>query len=419
MNVGIIGGGITGLALTHALARRGIQTTLLERSPEIGGVIRTIEREGDVLELGPQRTRLVPPVRRLVEELDLGDELLEAAPGSELFVWTRGRLRRVPRSVGGLATGDLLTPGGRIRMAAEPLTAGLDPDESVAAYFTRKCGAEAYRTLFGPLISATFASDPARMRAGQALPMLLEPLGVRRSLLAAARRWRPTGAAPACTFRHGMATLPRALAAKHAARLRLGVGATAVRGTGTGVEIRTDGGEALTVDHVVLTCEAHAAAALLASSHADVADRLAGLSYNEVCVVPLRVENTPAGFGFQVAFGEDWQTRGVTWNAALFGRTQLATAYLGGGRAPEIADWSDADVGRVAAREFEEIHGISAEPLAVARPALPAYDETWSRLDGLVLPERVTIAASYTGRLGISGRIAEVETLAERLSSAA
>ena len=98
MRIGIVGGGITGLALTHALARRGVESVLFERSERLGGVIRTRHENGRILELGPQRTRLVPPVRRLIRELDLEHQVLEARSGAGLIIWARGRLRGVPRS---------------------------------------------------------------------------------------------------------------------------------------------------------------------------------------------------------------------------------------------------------------------------------------------------------------------------------
>ena len=209
MRIGIIGGGITGLALTHALARLGVDSILFERSEEVGGVIRTVRPGGRVVELGPQRTRLVAPVRRLVDELGLGAELLHARPGAHLFIWARGRLRVVPSHPGALLTGDLLSPAGRLRAALEPLTAGLRDGESVARYFRRKVGAEAYRRLFGPLVSATFGSDPETMPAARVLPMILDPLGVRRSLLAAARRRPPRRGRPGVYLprRHGHAAL--------------------------------------------------------------------------------------------------------------------------------------------------------------------------------------------------------------------
>lgn len=418
MRVGIVGGGITGLALTHALARRGVDSILFEGSDEVGGVIRTGSHDGRVVELGPQRTRLAPPVRRLVDELELRGEILEARPGARLFIWARGRLRTVPAGPREFLTEDLLSPAGRARAALEPFTRGIRPGESVARYFRRKVGREAYMRLFGPLVSATFGSDPETMPAARVLPMFLGPLGVRRSLLAAARRRKPVAAPPAFTFRAGMATLPRAIARRHASRIRIAAPVEKIRRSGRRFEIGHGGSGpgSETVDHVAITTPAPAAADLLRNIAPAAADRLAGLRYHRVAVVPLAVESAPEGFGFQVALGEPWRTRGVTWNASLFARDGLCTAYLGGGLDPAVTGWETARLERAAADEYRAIHGVAAVPIRTARPRLPAYDGSWAALDGLDLPPGITLAAGYTGRLGISSRIAEAEAVAERLA---
>lgn len=419
MRVGIIGGGITGLALTHALARRGVDSILFEGADDVGGVVRTSLHDGRAVELGPQRARLSPPVRRLVDELELREEILEARPGSRLFIWARGRLRVVPTRPRGLLTGDLLSPAGRAHAALEPFTRGIRPRESVARYFRRKLGREAYARLFGPLVSATFGSDPETMPAARVLPMFLDPLGVKRSLLAAAQRREPGATAPAFTFRAGMGTLPRAIARRHAERVRVSAPVEEVRRSGRRFEIGHGGvrPDSEAVDHVAVATPAPAAANLLRNVAPAAADRLAGLRYHRVAVVPLEVEGAPEGFGFQVALGESWRTRGVTWNASLFGRDGLCTAYLGGGLDPGVAAWETTRLERTAADEYEAIHGMAAAPVCTARPRLPAYDGSWTALDGLDLPPGITLAAGYMGRLGISSRIAEAESVAERLAA--
>jgi len=395
MRVGIVGGGITGLALTHALARIGVDSILFEREEIPGGIIRT---------------------RGLVEELGLESRVLVARPGARLFIWREGRLRTVPTSPVEALRSDLLSLSGRLRLLAEPLTGPLEDDESVAAYFRRKTGDEAYRALFGPLVSATFASDPERMPARHSLPPILGPLGVRRSLLAAAHRRRASGA-PACTFRGGMRELPAALAARHAGRVSLGTEVAALEAEGDGVTIRLEGGAGVAVDHVVVTTPAPVAARLLEPVATAASHRLAALAYHEVTTVHLAVPRTPEGFGFQVAFGESLRTRGVTWSASLFGREPAAVAaYLGGGLDPEVCGWPDARAAEIAAEEYEEIHGVPATALLVSRAALPAWDGSWDRLDALPLPPFVHLAANYRARPGIAGRIAEAERLAADLA---
>ena len=181
----IIGAGITGLVLAHELAGRGEDFLVLEARSEPGGVIRTLEVEGRLYEAGPQRTRLVPPVRALVRELGLEDELLTAPPGLPLYVYRSGRLREVPFSIGAAFRTDLIGLPGKLRVLLEPLTGGERPDETVGSFLTRKFGREAYETMLGPLYGGLYASDPEDMLMRWTLSRALENFGIEGSILAA------------------------------------------------------------------------------------------------------------------------------------------------------------------------------------------------------------------------------------------
>jgi protoporphyrinogen oxidase len=186
--------------------------------------------------------------------------------------------------------------------------------------------------------------------------------------------------------------------------------------SGTGLSVGLDSGAAENFDRVVLTTPAGVAAEILEAGAPGAGHAaLSGLRYNDVAIVSLLGDPGRTGFGFQTAFDSPWHIRGVTWAGSLFGRAGACTAYLGGGLDPEIADWSDAEVADCAAGEFREIHGRPAQPLAVVRARLPAYDESWDALGSLALPDGVIIAANYQGRLGISARIAQAEELADAL----
>src|SRR5687767_12377392 len=179
--------------------------------------------DGHLLDWGPQRARLTRGMRDLIAELGLADQVVVARPGLDLFVYRRGRLRRVPFSVGRFLASDIVGPLAKARAALEPLTAGPDPGESVERYFTRKFGRELYETLIGPLYGGLYGSDPADMVVGLSLLHVLEEFGVGRSLvlklLSGGGRIDPP---PACSFRDGMHALPVALAAALGARVRTG-----------------------------------------------------------------------------------------------------------------------------------------------------------------------------------------------------
>jgi protoporphyrinogen/coproporphyrinogen III oxidase len=182
--IAVVGGGISGLAVGYHLQRAGVECAVLEASTGTGGVLASARVEGRLLELGPQRTRLTPPLRRLVANLGLGPRVI-TAPELPLFIYRGGRLREVPLGIGSFLATDLIGWRDRARLLLEPFTAPLAPGESVAAYFTRKFGRRAYDRLIAPVYGGLYASDPADMPARHALEPALRALGVRGSVLAA------------------------------------------------------------------------------------------------------------------------------------------------------------------------------------------------------------------------------------------
>lgn len=413
----VVGGGISGLALGRELAARGREFVVLEAGDRVGGVIRSREVDGHLLDWGPQRTRLTRAMRALVDEVGLGPQVVSAPSGLDLFVYRHGRLRRVPFSAGAFLRSDVVGPGAKLRAALEPLTAGADPTESVATYFTRKVGRELYETLVGPLYGGLYGSDPRDMVVGLSLGHVLEEFGVGRSLVM--KLMRGGGRIvppPACSFTRGMAALPEAVAAALGGRVRRSARVEALRPNGGGWDVHTSAGSFHATD-VVLCVPAPQAAALLEPVAADAARRVASLRYNPLGVVHLRAETTLKGMGFQVSFAEPLALRGVTYNDSLFARKNVYTAYLGGGVRPEVAALDDRALGRLAVDEFRLCTGFDAEPIAVAQERMPAWDRTWSALAGLGLPPGLHLDANWESRPGLPGRLARARTVAERLAS--
>lgn len=414
--IAIVGGGISGLALGHALDERGAEWVLLEAGQEVGGILRTVEVQGHPLDVGAQRTRMTAQVRELVEDAGLLDELIVAPPSLPLHVYRDGRLRRVPFSVAEAVATDLVSLPGKLRILLEPLTSGLRPDESVERFLVRKFGREAYENLLGPLYGGLYASDPARMPARHALAGAMRTFGVTgRSLLLTLLRRRGGDPPPTITFREGMQALPRGLAKLHRDHVRTGTPVTSVEGDPAGGWVVKGGHESVKAEGVVLTTPAGVSAEILEAVAPAASKRLRALRYNRLAVVHLRTDVELESFGYQVAFGEDLRSRGVTLNSAAFGRDGVVTVYLGGMQDPELPDWPDERIAGTARDEFHLVTGADAEVLHVARTVIPAWDDTWDAMAGIELPEGIRLCANYTGRPGVPGRALEAKRVAAEL----
>jgi oxygen-dependent protoporphyrinogen oxidase len=418
--VGIVGAGITGLALSHHLAERGVDSVAFEASDRPGGVIRTEHVDGAVHEWGPQRTRLTAPVRELVDAAGIGGTVIHADSELPMYVYADGALGEVPLSVRAFLRTDLLSVRGKLRVLAEPLTAPGRPEETAAGLFTRKFGREAYENAIGPLFGGIYASDPAEMPARHALADLLRLESDAGSLLRTALHRLGKSRPPAASFEDGMARLPEALAERHTDRIRFQTPVTSVRPTDGGDAYRIETDEVTEcVDHVVLTTAADVTAGIVADLDPGSADALASLNYNPLAMVYLRSSVDARGLGYQVRRGENLHTLGVSWNASAFDRDGVYTVFLGGVDEPCLVDRPDRELARIAIEEFEAVMGTDADPIAVNRltRGFPAYDHSWGALDRVSLPEGVHLATNYTGRVGVPSRVQEAEGLAERLGS--
>src|SRR5690606_18746228 len=413
--IAIVGAGITGLALAHYLSTLGVECIVLEAAETAGGAIRTVNEDGRVLELGPQRMRTSRELDRLIGELGLEGQRIDAPAGLPLLIYHAGALHRVPMGLREALRSDLFGWRGKLRLLVEPLTGGARGDETVAHYLTRKLGREAYERVAGPLFGGLYASDPADMLVRHSLAGLLRELGVRRSLTRALRRRRGAGSA-VVSFRAGMQTLTDALYARHRDRIWLSTRVHGVRLADGRVELETDRGT-IEASHVVLTTPADVTAALLRDAAPEAAGRLARLQYNPLAIVHLHSDARLEGSGYQVSFGERLETRGVTFNANLFGRDGIYTAFLGGARHPRRVDLPDFRIAAIASAEFELVTGAEARVLRVSRTRIPAWDRSWKALDGLELPPRIHLAANYESRAGIPGRVVRARQLAETLAA--
>jgi oxygen-dependent protoporphyrinogen oxidase len=145
------------------------------------------------------------------------------------------------------------------------------------------------------------------------------------------------------------------------------------------------------------------------------------LNYNPLALVFLAADHGREGKGYQVGYGEELHTLGVSWNTYLFDRDGVNTAFLGGMHEPDLVEASDDRLAAIASEEFERVVGEPAAVIDVARlsPGYPAWDHSWWALKDLKLPPDVFLATNYTGRMGIPSRVREARELAEQFAESA
>jgi oxygen-dependent protoporphyrinogen oxidase len=389
----IIGGGISGLSSAYYLAKGGAASTIVESRPRLGGVIHTEHVEGCTLEAGPDSFLSIKPAALdLIRDLGLSDQVIGSndhlrvtfvRKGGRLLPLPDGLMMMVPTKILPLAATRLLSWGTKLRMGLELLRAPRPKagDESVAQFIEEHYGREAVDYLAEPLLSGIYGGDPSALSVTSVLPRFVElanqygslTRGVLAERAKAARHH--SGATPAPLFRTlkgGLGQMVDAVAAalRGQAEVRQ-VRAQAVERAGTGFRLRLDGGW-LEAGRLVIACEAHCAATLLAGLDPRLAELLGTVAYSSSMTVALGFDaagfaQPPVGFGFLVPRKERRRLVACTWVGTKFSHrvpdgTIVARCFLGGmGDAGVLGEPDDAIV-RAVSNELQEIAGISQRP---------------------------------------------------------
>jgi len=422
MRVGVVGAGISGLSVVHALSKSESECEIVgfEARDEPGGIVRSRRIDDRLVELGPQRLRLTPGIESLVAELDLREQLQFGDDDQPLYIYHDGRLREVPLSVRAALRTDLLSPLGKLRILAEPLTGPAKPGETVDEYLCRRFGTQAARRYMGPLYSGLYGTDTDEMLMEYSLGRALESAGVDRSLLVwVVRRLLDGRETPSiCTFEDGLGTLTNALYEAHSEAINLSTPVETVTSAGDGYELQTASGTEH-VDQLVLTTPAATTAALVDGVDAELAETLSHFNYNPIAMVFLHSEFDGQGIGALVPEGVDVPISGSTWNASFLDRDGVFTCYVDPNSDPEMASRTDDELGESAADAFETLTGSDASVIGVHRwePGMPAYDRSWTAMDDLSTPAGMHLCTNYVGRAGIPGRIRSAKGVAETVLS--
>lgn len=146
----ILGGGIAGLASAYELLKRGQRVTLVEKGREVGGLARTLSRDGFRFDLGGHRFHSNnPAVVNWLKEL-LHDELKTVQRVSHIYL--NGRLVDYPLSFPGALTAFRWPQA--VQMAASYLTSRLTErgraDDSFEDWVIKRFGRAMYRAFFQP-----------------------------------------------------------------------------------------------------------------------------------------------------------------------------------------------------------------------------------------------------------------------------
>jgi len=457
----VIGGGITGLSAAWRLQRHSeksrtpMHVQLLEGSSHVGGSLKSVMREGFLLETGPdcfisQKPRGV----ELCKELGLEVDLIATRPDyRRSFILRQGKFYPVPEGFYLMGPSrprpflesSLLSWPGKFRAMIEPLIPSRpQTDESLASFVRRRFGQELLDWMAQPLVAGIYGADSEDLSLRATFPQFLEMERTYGSVVFGLKK-QGVMAHTASGARYSLFVTLRGGIQQLSDALVKNLGSSVVH-SGTRVkEIRRmDGlwqvikasGEILTAEAVCVALPSYAASEILHTLDADLWSELSSIPYAPAATInfafrEMDVKRPLNGVGFVIPYKENRLVLGCTFAEHKFeGRApkgfMLIRAFLGGVHGTTWMGEKDEPLTQRVYSELKELLGITGKPLFTQIErydrSLPQYNvghlEKILRIEERLLRYRgLSLAGNWSYGVGIPDCIASGERAADQLIS--
>jgi oxygen-dependent protoporphyrinogen oxidase len=400
--IAIIGGGISGLAAAFELdelrqnASADVQYVLYEASERLGGVLRTENIDGCIVEAGPDSFITEKPwASDLCRALGLGDQLIGSNDaGRKTYILTKGRLVEmpdglmfmVPTKIMPTVLSPLFSWKTKLRMAKELfLPRNYGPDESVASFVERHYGSEMVDRLADPLLSGVYGGEAANLSVRAVLPRFhaMEDShgSLGRAMLAARKKMSAGAHKPVpplfTSLKNGMQQLVEIVVPRLKGTLLTNTPVQALQREAGGWVVSA-GMQSDYFDSVIVALPAPAAAQVLRMASPELSDELAAIRYSSSITVGLGYgrdvrQSLPPGFGFLVPRSEGKKLLAATFVHNKFPHRApedraLLRCFFAGRNAENVWTLSDEQIIGIVRNELSQvlgpqITGLRAEPL--------------------------------------------------------
>jgi protoporphyrinogen/coproporphyrinogen III oxidase len=460
----IVGGGISGLSAAHRIVELSrennldLELILLEAGQRAGGVIHTIEKDGCLIELGPDSFITTKPwALDLSKRLGLSGELIGTQEGKRRsFVLMNRRLVPLPEGFHMLAPGSiksfLMTPlfswYGKARMLMDLVIPKKSiNDESLASFVRRRLGVEAFERAAQPMIGGVYTADPETLSLRATMPQFIEMEekygSVIKGIYSAQRqntKEKKDGGARYSmflSFKKGLNTLIEAILEKlPKSSVHLNQKAEGIERTEKGFNVITQSGVEK-ADGVIITTPSYITGKLLEHMDPGLAQDLRKIEYASSAIVISvykreYIADKMDGFGFVVPSSENSSLLACSYSSVKFaGRAPeglvILRSFVGGALDPAVLELEDREITQIVEQELSTTLRITGGPefsiLQRYPNAMPQYKighlDTVQRIEKGVkeLPGLEIAGIAYRG-VGIPDCVHSGEMAAEEIMDA-
>ncbi len=186
----VVGAGISGLSAAYYLQKQAIEQsleieiTLIDAAHRFGGQIQTLQKNGFVIERGPDSfVSRKNSIQQLAKEVGIAEQLIQSAPGethvavgNQLYPIPHGSVMGIPINFRSFLTSGISSWFGKARALGDfvlPVSTIVE-DQPLGKFLRRRFGNELVENVVEPLFSSVFAGDIDRLSLKATFPELLE-----------------------------------------------------------------------------------------------------------------------------------------------------------------------------------------------------------------------------------------------------
>ncbi len=368
MKVAVIGGGISGLSSAFLIKKNlgNVEVDVFEKGELPGGTIKTVYKDGFLLEWGPNGFLSGKQSTLELARLCFANEgLVEASTEAEVrYILKKGKLLSLPDSPVSFFKSPILSLKGKIEIMKEPFVKPLknDYEETVAEFGKRRLGREAVDYMLDPMVSGVFAGSVERLSLKQCFPRIYELEREYGSLVKAMFKLKSKKASPSgrlTSFKKGMRFLIDRLIKNGGFNFYCNSQVKAIEKSGNLFSLDISPKK---YNAVLFAIPAYAFRELNFPGKEEIVEELDSIFYPPMAVVSfsLKREKLINGFGFLIPSKEKRKILGSLFSSNIFenrapdGRS-LITVMLGGDNNREVVSFSRNELIDTALNEISDI----------------------------------------------------------------
>lgn len=372
----IIGSGISGLTSAFWLKKSGLEICVIEKEDLPGGSIKTIKKEGFLVELGPNTVLDNSPyLKEIVKGLNIEESLIYAKKiNKKRYIYKESKLLALPSNPINFFFSPIFSLSSKLKILREPFVKKAEKEETIAEFTRRRLSEDLLKFAVGPFVSGVYAGDPEKLSVQWATKKIYALERDYGSLIkgAIAKRKGPAPSRGLFSFKRGLYEFIENLS-NYSKNLFLKTEAEEIIPLKEGYKVIAKKEKEkieLEAKGVILTGDSISQEKIL--KKLDKSCTFSEIPYAGVVILALGFKRETVlhpldGFGFLIPQIYNKPLLGCLFSSSLFdGRAPsgfcLLTAFLGGALHPEILNLSENEILNYTLKELGPILKIKAKP---------------------------------------------------------